>query len=240
MRGAKILEASTAENPGFARNGPKGPKGNYPPRSSLIIRSFFVVMTNLVVLDGVIRLGWNAVPLVLMFILEGVVVLVTDFIKYLFEEDKKKNRSIFVIECGFILFYGFFVSVVFGPYASLQAAVDDGFRLQRTMIAGELLTPLAGLFFMRLVRLGHDLVDSGALGGKVRRKLQPDGSGWMFLLFFAVMLAPLIAWSGPNPTGGLAALVILKILGELLGVWTSRIGRWIPDPRAKNASRRQG
>ena len=240
MRGAEILKTSTADNPGLARNGPKGPKGNPPPRSSLILRSFFVVLTNLVVLDGVIRLGWNAVPLVLMFILEGAVVLVTDFIKYLFEKDNKKTRSIFVIECGFILFYGLFASLVFGPYGSLQSAVDDGFRLQRTLIAGELLTPLAGLFFMRLVRLGHDLVDSGAFGGKVRRKLQLDGGGWMLLLFFAVMLAPLIAWSGPNPTGGLAALVILKILGELLGVWASRIERLIPKPRVKIERHRQG
>jgi hypothetical protein len=199
-----------------------------------------VVLTNLVVLDGVVRLGWNAVPLVLMFILEGGVVLVTDFVKYLFDQDKNKTRTIFVIECGFILFYGFFASLVFGPYGSLQSAVDDGFRLQRTMIAGELLTPLAGLFFMRLVRLGHDLVDSGAFGGKVRRNLQLNGGGYMFLLFFAVILAPLIARSGPNPTGGLAALVILKTLGELLGVWASRIEKWIPNPRIKNANRRQG
>ncbi|MBI5582723.1 MAG: hypothetical protein HY892_02770 [Deltaproteobacteria bacterium] len=225
------------DNRGLARNGLQAPKGNVPPRSSLIIRSVFVVLTNMVVLDGVIRLGWNAVPLVLMFILEGVAVLVTDFVKYFFDKDKPKIRTIFVIECGFILFYGFFASLVFGPYASLQAAVDDGFRLQRTMIAGELLTPLAGLFFMRLVRLGHDLVDSGAFGGKVRRKLQLDGGGWMFLLFFAVMLAPLVARSGPNPTGGLVALVILKTLGELLGVWASRIEKWIPKPGVKNAKR---
>ena len=229
-----------ADNPGFARKGPEAAKGNAPPRSSLIIRSVFVVLTNLIVLDGVIRLGWNAVPLVLMFILEGVVVLVTDFSKYLFEKDGGKTRSIFVIECGFILFYGFFASLVFGPYDSLQSAVDDGFLLQRTMIAGELLAPLAGLFFMRLIRLGQDLMDSGIFGGKVRRKLQLDGGGWMFLLFFAVMLAPLISWSGPNPTGGLAFLVILKMLGELLGVWASRIERWIPKPRVKIGRHRQG
>ena len=93
---------------------------------------------------------------------------------------------------------------------------------------------------MRLVRLGHDLLDAGSFGGKVRRNLQLDGGVWMLMLFFAVMLAPMIARSGPNPTGGLAALVILKILGELLEVWASQIEKSIPNPRIKNANQRQG
>ena len=229
-----------AGNPIAGRNGTKASRGNAPPLSTLIGRSIFVVLTNLVSLNGVVRLGWNAVPLVLMFILEGVAVLFTDFIKRLFDKGGKDTRVLFVIECAFILFYGFFASIVFGPYDSLQYAVDDGFRLQRGLISGDLRNSLAALVFMRLVRLGHDLVDSGAFGGKVRRELELDGGGWMFLLFFAVMLAPLIAWSGPNPTGGLAALVILKILGELLGVWASRIERLIPHSRIKNETHRRG
>ena len=135
------------------------------------------------------------------------------------------------MECAFILFFGFFAAIVFGPYDSLQSAVDDGFRIQRTLISGELRTPLAALVFMRLVRLGQDLLDSGAFGGKVRRKLQLDGGGWMILLFFAVILAPLIARSRPNPAGGLAALVILKTLGEVFGVWAVRIRGWKPNPK---------
>jgi hypothetical protein len=233
-------EVHMADSPKAGRNGPKAPSGNAPPLSTLIGRTVFVVLTNLVSLNGVVRLGWNAVPLVLMFILEGVAVLFTDFIKRLFDKGGKDTKVLFVIECAFILFYGFFASIVFGPYDSLQSAVDDGFRRQRGMISGELRNSLAALVFMRLVRLGHDLVDSGAFGGKVRRKLQLDGGGWMFLLFFAVMLAPLIARSGPNPTGGLAALVILKSLGELLGVWASRIERLIPNSRVKNETRRRG
>jgi hypothetical protein len=42
-------------------------------------------------------------------------------------------------------------------------------------------------------------------------------------LFFALMLAPLIARSGPNPAGGLAVLVILKTLGKVFAVWAGRI-----------------
>lgn len=229
-----------ADDPIAGRNGPKAPNGNTPPLSTLIGRTVFVVLTNLVSLNGVVRLGWNAHPLVLLFILEAVTVLFSDFIKHRFDKGGKATKGIFPLECAFILFFGFFAAIVFGPYDSLQSAMDDGFRIQRTLISGELFLPLTALVFMRLVRLGQDLFDSGSFGGKVRRKLQLDGGGWMMLLFFAVILAPLIARSKPNPAGGLAALVILKILGELLGVWASRIERLIPKSRVKNGTRRRG
>ncbi|HSO72681.1 MAG TPA: DUF6498-containing protein, partial [Thermodesulfobacteriota bacterium] len=164
-------EVPIAANPLAGRNGPKAPGGSAPHLSTLIGRSIFVVLTNLVALNGVVRLGWNAVPLVLMFVLEGVAVLFTDSIKYFLDKDGKDTKVVFVLECLFILFYGFFASIVFGPYDSLQFAVDDGFRLQRALISGELRNSLAALVFLRLVRLGHDLVDSGVIGGKVRRKL---------------------------------------------------------------------
>jgi len=45
----------------------------------------------------------------------------------------------------------------------------------------------------------------------------------MFLLFFAVMCAPFVARSAPNPMGGLAALVVIKTLGEVFAVRTVRI-----------------
>ncbi|MBI4765445.1 MAG: hypothetical protein HY787_12710 [Deltaproteobacteria bacterium] len=195
-------------------------------------------MTNLVTLNGVTRLGWNAVPLVLMFILEGVTVLFMDFIKHLFDRGGKDTRNVFVIECGFILLYGFFALIAFGPYDSLQSSVDDGFRLQRELISGELRLSLAALVFMHLVRLVQDLAEAGVFGGKVRRKLQLEGGGWMLLLFFAVMLTPLIAKSGPNPAGGLAALVILKALGEVFSVWAVRIPGLRPKSTAKKNEER--
>ncbi len=221
-----------ADKPTAGHSGRKDLSRRVPPLYTLISRTVFVVLTNMVTLNGVARLGWNAVPLVLMFIMEGVMVLFTDFIKHLFDKGRKDTKVGFVFECVFILFYGFFASLVFGPYDSLQSAVDDGFHLQRELISGELRLSLAALLFMRLVRLGHDLVDSGIFGGKVRRKLQLEGGSWMLLLFFAVMLAPLIAKSGPNPAGGLAALVILKTLGEVFGVWAVRI----PGVKSRSAS----
>jgi hypothetical protein len=189
----------------------------------LITRSIAVVLTNAVPLYGVIKLGWNTFALVLLFILEGVVVFFLDAVKCVFNKRNKKMKSILLFEFVFIFFFGFFAILVFGPYESLEFAVSDKFRLVKELFAGELQKPLAAIVFMRLVRLVHDLADSGAFGGRVRQKLQLNGGGWMFLLFFAVMLAPLIARSGPNPFGGLAALVVLKTLGEVFGVWAVRI-----------------
>jgi hypothetical protein len=100
-----------ADEPMVGLKGPQAPSGNAPPLSTLIVRTVLVVLTNLVPLNGVVRLGWNAVSLVLMFILEGVVVLFTDFIKRLFDQSGKDTKVVFVMECAFILFYGFFASM---------------------------------------------------------------------------------------------------------------------------------
>lgn len=58
-------------------------------------------------------------------------------------------------------------------------------------------------------------------------------------LFFAVMRTSLIARSGPNPAGGLAARVILKTLGEVFAVWAGRIRGLEFKPAAKNEERRR-
>jgi len=191
--------------------------------SSMIGRTVTVMLTNAIPLIGVVRLGWNASALVLLFVSEGVIVLLSDFIKRGSGRIAGKQRPALFFEFVFILFFGFFAMIAFGPYESLEAAVTDGFRRFGVLLSGELSKPLMGIVFMRLVRLVHDLVDSGVFGGRVRRKLQYDGGGWMLLLFFAVMCTPFIARSGPNPVAGLAALVVLKTLGEVLAVWLVRI-----------------
>jgi hypothetical protein len=73
-----------ADNIITGRNGTKAPDRGAPSLYTLIGRTVFIVLTNLVTLNGVTRFGWNAVPLVLMFILEGLIVLFMDFIKRLF------------------------------------------------------------------------------------------------------------------------------------------------------------
>jgi hypothetical protein len=202
---------------------PHPPSPDIPPLSTLIGRTLTVILTNMIPLYGVIRLGWNTTALVFLFVLEGIVVYISDFIKFHSGRPVGSKHIILVFEFVFIFFFGFFAMLVFGPYESLEAAVMDRFRLFGELLFKELPRPLMGIAFMRLVRLVHDLVDSAAIGGRVRRKLQLDGGGWMFLLFFAAMCAPFIARSGPNPRGGLTALVVLKTLGEVFAVWAVRI-----------------
>jgi hypothetical protein len=191
--------------------------------SSIIGRTITIMLTNAIPLIGVVRLGWNASALVLLFVSEGIVVLLTDIVKRRSGRIAAKQRPALFFEFVFIFFFGFFAMIAFGPYESLEAAVTDRFRMIGALLSGELSKPLMAVAFMRLVRLVHDLADSGVFGGQVRRKLQYDGGGWMLLLFFAVMCTPLIARSGPNPVAGLTALVVLKTLGEVIAVWVVRI-----------------
>jgi hypothetical protein len=191
------------------------------PVAMQVTRSISVLLTNAIPLYGVLKLGWNAFALVLLFILEGITVLFTDSIKRLFDKGNTKTKGVLFFEFVFILFFGFFAILVFGPYQSLESAVTGRFRLVFELIATELRKPFMAIVFMRFARLAHDLIDAGKFGGRIQRRLELNGGGWMLLLFFAVMLAPLIARSGPNPAGGLTALVVLKGLGEVVGVWAA-------------------
>jgi hypothetical protein len=195
----------------------------------LIGQTLVVLLSNAVPVYGVLRLGWDSTALVLLFVLEGVIVLFTDFIRVRTGRCRVDAKRVLFFEAVFILFFGFFAMLVFGPYESLEQAASDGFRLAGE-IAARIAKPLMLIAFFRLMRLGQDLFASGFPGRMGKRRLELQGGGWMLLLFFAVMTAPFIAKAGPNPKGGLFVLVLLKALGESLAVWagtlsTTRNGR---------------
>ncbi len=200
-------------------------KNSGPSTYDLVGQTVMVLFTNAVPLYGVVWLGWHAFILVLLFILEGIVVFLTDAVKVLSDQTVRKNtRGILFFEFVFIFFFGFFAILVFGPSEPGAFAFSYKYRLVKSLYATQLRTPLMLMIGFRLIRLLQDLIAGGVFGRRFfRRPLELGGGGWMFLLFFAVMLAPLIAKSGPNPFGGLIALVALKILGEVIGVWAVRI-----------------
>jgi hypothetical protein len=99
-------------DPKTAAGGLKDLTRNAPAPSILIVRTLFIILTNLVTLNGVVRLGWNAVPLVLMFILESFVILGTDGVKRLVERGNRQAWKVFGFHGVFILFYGFFAALV--------------------------------------------------------------------------------------------------------------------------------
>jgi len=182
-----------------------------------------VVLGNAVPAYGVIFWNWAPFSLIALYILEGVVVLAGDYIKALFRKRvgqvepnfQKTPGNLLFFETVFILFFGSFAVMVFGPGEEFGI----GFITIGKLLSGELQAPLLYLVVIRTVRLVRDIWAAGPFGLKPRAPLALSGGGWMFLLFFAVMLAPLLARTGPNPKGGLFALVALKTAGELLGVW---------------------
>ncbi len=182
-----------------------------------------VILGNAIPAYGVVFWGWPPFSLVALYILEGVLVLAGDHVKALFRKKvkllepsfQKTPGSLLFFETVFILFFGSFAILVFGPGEEFGI----GFITMATLLSGELQTPFLYLVAVRAFRLARDIWAAGPFGLKPRAPLALSGGGWMFLLFFAVMLAPLLAKTGPNPKGGLFALVLLKTGGELLGVY---------------------
>jgi hypothetical protein len=202
----------------------------------LIGDSAGVILTNAVPAVGVIYWNWPAFNLVVLYILEGLVVLFFDHLKSALKrragrldttlEPSKSSKSsrpsspgLLFFETAFILFFGAFALMVFGPSEEFGA----GFVEMGRLLASDLKYPFLLLLAFRAARFLKDLLGAGVFGGETKRPLALSGGGWMFLLFFAVMLAPLVAGKGPNPRGGLFALVLLKTAGELFAVWAVMI-----------------
>ncbi len=205
--------------------------GSAPPAStaSRVLDSLLVASTNLVPLYGVWRHGWNSFLLILLFVVEAVIVLATDAVKTRLRPPPRA-QNILSFEFAFILFFGTFAILMFGRdenSSDLLETTVSAFNAARALP----LWSVTGIALMRAVRTVHELREAGALGGHGAAKVQLHGGGWMLLLFFLVMTGPFIADRSPNPTAGLAALVLLKSSGELLEIWGDRIAGRI-DRRA--------
>jgi hypothetical protein len=184
-----------------------------------------VVLTNAIPALGVISFGWPSFHLIVLFIAEAVVVLVSDTAKMgflprarLLDKKPKDYRGILFFEYVFILFYGVFSLLVFSPHSE-DFVLSQTFRTVAWLVKTDLKLPVLGIALLRLYRLIRDLLDAGVFGQKAKRPLELNGGGWMLLLFFAVVLAVVVARDRPNPKGGLLAIVALKTFGESLGIW---------------------
>ena len=203
-----------------------------PPVPSVfdrVSRSIGVIAANGVTVYGVLALGWDKSAMVLLFIVEGLIVLGGDAVRKAFSPRRPDQTAAFFFECVFMIFFGIFALLVFGPYESLTTAIEDGFALIGRLLR-EVRFAILALLASHAWRLFRDLLAAG--GRRPRLPLQLRAGPYAFLLFAASMLAPIVARSGPNPMGGLAALVGLKTAGELLAVWMSE-----PASRRRDAFR---
>jgi hypothetical protein len=218
-------------NPSLSNQGKNSPHPNAsrnPSRPStwdLISQTVMVLFTNTVPLYGVVKLGWNAFILVLLFILEAIVVLFADAVKTFSSKILRRDKkSILFFEGVFILFFGFFAFLVFGPSDMGAFSFAEKFHLVKSLYSTQFRVPLLIMIGFRLLRLVQDLIAGGMFGSRFfRRPLEQSGGGWMLLLCFAVFMAPFVTKTGPSAFGGLVALVVLKIMGETFGVWAVRI-----------------
>ncbi len=197
-----------------------------------VFRTLGIAAANGVVIYGVLVFGWNAAAVVFLFVAEGVVRVIEDIARNRLLRTMRAAEHTLFVEAAFMLFFGVFALLVYGPYESLSDGIADGFaRFGR--LAAETRVGILAIAAGRVWHLGRDLVADGWVGRRPRRPLSLHGGPHALLLFFACMLAPLAFRSGPNPMGGLAALLGVKTAGECLLVW-------IPSsPRRRGAPARE-
>ena len=199
------------------------PKKNPATTWNVATTILSILFTNAVPIYGVVCLGWDSTSLVLVFILESLLVLVTDIAK---SRMAKPDPNALVIEIGFILFFGFFALLVYGPYDSFEGLLLEGFKPIKNIVVVQLAKPLLVIAVIRLIRLFREYRRYHSATPDKRQPLELEGGRWALLLFFVVVAAPLFAHSGPSPFGGLLALALFKTVGELLFVWLS-LSKWV-------------
>ncbi len=190
---------------------------------ALISRTVTVILTNLIPLYGVWHHGWNSFILIVLFVVEGIIVFLMDLLKRPFMKIKDESKILF-FEFVFIFFFGFFAILIFGrdeDSTDLVMTIRTSFKAACALP----LWPILAILLMRLLRTGEELLAAGVFIGSGRQPLYFKGGGWMLLLFFLVMTAPFIADKSPNPMAGLIAVIFIKTLGEVFGVWAHRIAK---------------
>ncbi len=191
-----------------------------PGQVNPVMATVMIIITNMIPLYNVWYHGWSCFNLILLFIVEGAVVVLMDAIKRFFMPEDKRG-GVLPFEVVFITFFGFFAILVFGRdknSSDLVQTIQSSFHAARVLQ----FWPVAGIFAMRLFRTLQELMASGALRGGGRQPLLYSGGGWVLQLFALVMLAPFIADKSPNPMAGLLAIIVLKTMGEVAVLWVER------------------
>ncbi len=210
---------------------------NESSTGKLVLDCLTVLIINAIPMYGVFFRGWDGFSLILLYICEGLIVWVTDILKFsvkntgitLDKNFKKSGSTILGFEFIFITFFGAFALIAFGPRESASLVLSETFIPVKDLILTELKWPLAGILIFRCQKLFQDYVAAGGFGRSASIPLCHAGGGWMILLFAVVMLVPFISGGDANPRAGLAAIVTLKTVGELFGVWAVRLALKLED-----------
>lgn len=206
----------------------------------LILSTLSVIVTNSIALYGVLVKDWPSFSLLVLFIVEGVIVLGSDALKLPFRKSRlfiEKNLrssgpSIFAFECVFFGLFGFIILMALGPRQSNSLVPGEVFIPVMNLITHELQWPIVWILIIRLQRLFQDFYSAGAFQGSRGFPLSLGGGGWMFLLFFLGVLMPFLASDEPDAFAGLVALIIIKTVGEILGIWAIKLALLIPDKKS--------
>lgn len=205
----------------------------------LILTSISVFITSGIAIYGVTARDWPPFSLLVLFLVEGFIVIGTDAVKLPFRHSglmieknfRKSGPMMFFFECIFMGLFGFIILMALGPRQSDSLVPGEVLVPALNLITGDLRWPVIFLLILRFQRLVQDFLAAGALSSDRSFPLSLSGGGWMLLLFFLGILMPFLASDEPDAFIGLIVLIILKTLGEIFGIWAIKLALLIPDKR---------
>jgi hypothetical protein len=183
-----------------------------------------MIITNLVPLYGVLFMGWQVFPVMLLFWIENVIIGVSNVAKMLVSSPSNAWQWVakifmipfFCVHYGmFTLVHGIFVIVFFGGYAHQGAAMpsfSDVFNLIGTLqIGGAVLA----LILSHTISFVTNYIGKGEYKTANLAELMAQPYGRVMILHFTILIGGFLVMTLGSPVIGLVLLIGIKIFVDI-------------------------
>ncbi len=187
-----------------------------------------LVLANLIPIYGVLALGWEVFPIMLLFWLENVVIGVFNVLKMLLSEPHEPAKWLgklflvpfFCVHYGmFTLVHGVFVLGFFGKQFKQGASFPSVSDVIGFIGELELGWAVLALVASHAFSFGYNYLWRGEFRTSSLQKLMQQPYGRVVVLHLAILGGGFLIMALKSPTAGLVLLVVLKIVLDVRSHW---------------------
>ena len=184
-----------------------------------------LVLANLLPIYGVLFLGWEVFPILLLFWTENVIIGFFNILKMAICSPASPGRWVaklfmvpfFTFHYGmFTLVHGIFIIALFGGPLFTQTEIPDLTVLQQVIGTYGLLFGFLSLFLSHGVSFAVNYIGKGEYKQAGLSTLMMQPYGRIVMLHLTIIFGGLLVSAIGSPTAGLVLLVVLKMAIDIL------------------------
>jgi hypothetical protein len=184
-----------------------------------------LILANLVPLYGVIFLGWQVFPLMILFWVENVIVGIFNVFKMLFCQSEKPGKwfaktaaiSFFCIHYGiFTLVHGLFVFFVFGGWIDNDSIFPKPSTFADAIGGFQIVWGILALFISHSVSFVFNYIGKDEYKKSTLNQLMSEPYTRVVILHLTIIFGAFLMMLLGSPIGGLILLIAIKTLVDIL------------------------